>query len=308
MVLNLLSHGVSLVQLIYDERDVKLTEDEETLWRMFYRHSGLSKLLFKSLLAPCMLVINYIPGEILETDRYFYIILDGVVDASIVHNVNEPRSQVVLCSGAAFSLKLLQNNNYIPRPSIFGWETMTATCRTRVRAYRFAEADLKRLSRLSDTKDAWNALLITTLSNIASRLYTADHPDSDGRLTTKEGSSSQKTFRHAIFRELEDFEQPDPLCAGSGRAAVGVFGVVRHLLHAARDSFSVSFLRPRMPGIRHGHLPAPPSDDPLLMRMVDDVVCDEETAVSYSEVPSFDFEKLSISRAILGKETHYSAV
>jgi hypothetical protein len=44
----LLLHGFALCRLVFDERTVKFqTEEEEQLWRFFYRRSGMGRLEFK---------------------------------------------------------------------------------------------------------------------------------------------------------------------------------------------------------------------------------------------------------------------
>ncbi|PSC68883.1 expressed protein isoform D [Micractinium conductrix] len=44
-------HGLSLYRLLHDERRIKFnSEDEEQLWRFFYRRSGMGRLEFKQVL------------------------------------------------------------------------------------------------------------------------------------------------------------------------------------------------------------------------------------------------------------------
>ena len=90
--------------MLRDERNVELTDDEETLWRMIYRHSGLSKLQFKVKLCPHFTVVDAKAGEDLDMS-YFYILLDGVISAEAFNGNTGKKHVFPMCSGQAFPLQ-----------------------------------------------------------------------------------------------------------------------------------------------------------------------------------------------------------
>ena len=56
---------------------------KEALWRYVYRQSGISRLLFKSYVAPHFDLVSVKCDEQLDTSTFFFIILDGSVDIKV---------------------------------------------------------------------------------------------------------------------------------------------------------------------------------------------------------------------------------
>lgn len=61
-------HGASLLNLILDERPVQLSDDEEALWRLFYRTGGLSAHLYKNIVSPYVKIVTFEPGQVIPTE------------------------------------------------------------------------------------------------------------------------------------------------------------------------------------------------------------------------------------------------
>jgi hypothetical protein len=238
--LNLYTHGSAFLGLVHDERYVELTEDQAALWRMFYRHSGLSQMLFQKLLAPRLKVVELHEGDEIPTLDFFYIILEGVVRVDL--SMNEKEGRLWLCSGSIFPIRHM-GFNYIPRCTMFHKQRLSAVCDTKVRLFRFTDSDLAELSRNNLAKDAWHALLISVLSEIVERPW--------------KDNETPNPARGEIFAELQDWEQPKATFAGSGGALRFPFS---HLWETAKSSFSVPWpIKPWPVGLRHGKLPAPPA-------------------------------------------------
>jgi hypothetical protein len=100
--------------MFYDERNIKLSDDEYTLWLMFFRHSGISKLQFKARLCPNLQVIELPAGttccSLSDSPcsfhmEYFYIVLDGVVSAEAFNGNTGKKHTFPMISGQMFPLQ-----------------------------------------------------------------------------------------------------------------------------------------------------------------------------------------------------------
>lgn len=70
--------------IVLNERKIWLPEESMPLWRMLYRNSGLSQLLFKQFIYPSKFQLIHIKaGTDIPVDNYLFIILDGVADTQI---------------------------------------------------------------------------------------------------------------------------------------------------------------------------------------------------------------------------------
>jgi len=86
-------HGSSLLRLLFDERYVQLREEEEEVWRMFYRRSRISRLLFKKQILPSLELRRYEPGDLIsgpDQPQRLHVILQGRAYAKV---------QVARCGG-----------------------------------------------------------------------------------------------------------------------------------------------------------------------------------------------------------------
>jgi hypothetical protein len=105
-ILGMYIHGSSLVCLIFDERAVQLSQDEEILWRLFYRTGGLSALLFKKIVAPHLEVVEFEAGVDIPVDNYFYVLYKGRVTLEILED-GKIVSERICRSGEMFDFKYL---------------------------------------------------------------------------------------------------------------------------------------------------------------------------------------------------------
>jgi hypothetical protein len=105
-IIGMYIHGSSMVCLILDERKVDLTEDEDVLWRMFYRTGGLSALLFKKIVASHLEVVEFEANVDVPVDNYFYILYKGRVQLRIWED-EKVITERICQSGEMFDFKLL---------------------------------------------------------------------------------------------------------------------------------------------------------------------------------------------------------
>ncbi len=105
--LNLLIHGLSVVRILYDERQIELTEEQEALWRFIYRHSGLSKAQFQTMLCPHVELVEFEKGDSIPVTGKFYIVLDGVVAADANQVGTMKTHSMPIVSGEMFPLQYM---------------------------------------------------------------------------------------------------------------------------------------------------------------------------------------------------------
>ncbi|PRW58379.1 hypothetical protein C2E21_2934 [Chlorella sorokiniana] len=109
-VLCLLFHGYSLARLVWDERPVGFrSEDEEQLWRFFYRRCGMGRLEMKQVLRYGRWVRVPAGQAIMSgTDAHlrFYVLVEGLAALRDVYEgtATKPRTQFSSC---CFSFQLL---------------------------------------------------------------------------------------------------------------------------------------------------------------------------------------------------------
>jgi hypothetical protein len=105
--LNVLIHGLSVVRILYDERTIELTVEQEALWRFIYRHSGLSKAQFQTLLCPHVELVQFRKGDSIPVTGKFYIVLDGIV-AAVANQVGTMKTHsMTIVSGEMFPLQYM---------------------------------------------------------------------------------------------------------------------------------------------------------------------------------------------------------
>jgi hypothetical protein len=242
-LIGLYVHGSSLVCLILDEREVTfISEDEASLWRMFYRTGGLSARLFKMIIAPHLEIVEFEAGENIPTENYFYIVYTGRVNLQ-VYGKDDLKVERTTFSGEMFDLKYLGMFN---EKSIFEINTLTCTSETKTKLFRFSRVDMKKIAHHRLAKGVWQSLLINNLS-----------------WDSKFGESYCDKF----FDPLEDWEKPKQWAAGSGSA------LKNPELHLYRY-MCVSFSSPwpfggHLTGLRQTMLSQPPQGKlpPLFHRM-----------------------------------------
>ena len=242
--LGLYVHGASLVHLVLDERRVKLSPEEEALWRMFYRTGGLSMRLFQTVVASNMEVVNYPPHENIPTDDFFYILYKGKVDLYVYGQAdNELKVERTLGSAEMFDVTYL---GFFSDDSLFVRNQIRCRTQTRAQVFRFSRSAMKKIAHHNFAKHVWQSLLINNLSKIVE--------------SERNGSLSAPSACDAIFDPLEPWEQPKPTYAGSGRA---LDNFMRHLFRYLVSSFSPPWPFGGHPtGIRQVLLPAPAQSNP----------------------------------------------
>lgn len=226
-------------------------------------------------MAPCFELVNAKEGTKLDTNQYFYIILDGAVD--IESTVAGSTKENTLVSGQSFDIKHLRplamgrsayhKESQSQRLTPFTQQQISATTSIDSKLFRCSSGHMNELYSHREVKDASQGLLIATLSDMAERQYMTNPPlpndsirmemldEENGQLLDSVRSSFIST-RSAVFAPLEDFEEPPSYLAGSGG---GFKGIHKHLCH----TFQVMFLLPWpfMPwrsGLRQaGSLPVP---------------------------------------------------
>jgi hypothetical protein len=104
---NLYVHISTVVRLLNDERQVKLSADEQALWRMFYRIGGLSQKLFKRHVATYCTVVKHEHGEKINTEKYFYIVYRGTVKLTVTDDYGAIVSSRQAQSGQIFDFRAL---------------------------------------------------------------------------------------------------------------------------------------------------------------------------------------------------------
>ena len=237
-------HGSSAVRLLFDEAStVEMgDDDQEALWRYFYRRCGISRLLFKSYVAPKFELVDMNEGDRLDTDAYFFIVLDGLIDTK--QTVGGVEREFVLSSGASFSIKHLQHlfwgrssqaeQRYLRGVTPVIHEELKASVYSPVaRVFRCRASDLIDLSNQPVTIMAAQGLLVSTLADIAERKW-MDTPTAD-ELIDEEGQKF-KTPRGLVFASLDPCELPKPYLAGAG-GFKEVHFTFRHILFTLKAFF-----------------------------------------------------------------------
>jgi hypothetical protein len=270
-----LVHGSSFIRLFYDERHIDLpSEEHEMLWRYFYRHSGMSRSQFNALIVPHLKLEEFEIGDPIPCQEYLYMIIDGSVVADIVHEEapDQPK-RLRMASGDLFPLRHI-SQNFTPRIVVFHKTVIynpsaeSETCR----AFSIPRKQLEAMATNHNARDAWSALLIATLAEVAEHQYADEEAilgdssefssrggfttsvESSRSLSTMESGSSSFAKYHPLFGPLNRSEEPDPLAAGGGG---GLSHPFQHL--AMYLKLSVHMPWPwgdTAVGIRH-HLPPP---------------------------------------------------
>ena len=287
--LNLLMHGLSVIRIFYDERHVELTTDQEgaPLWRYIYRQSGLSKEKFKKFILPTLELVEYEPGQEIPLEGRFFIVLEGVCHAEAEHlsmsttSVSVPEQQhlqnqeqeqnqrsqsirISIVSGQMFPLQHMCLE-YMPTDNVFTRTWMSpVVAATHCKLYSFPSQRMKDMSKHSATRDAWMALLVSTLAMIAERPYFQQQQQQQQDQHQNSMNSDPYCYdrslhfetRNRLFDPLEPSEEPDHLSAGSSFVLENPFG---HLWHSMKQSFYFPWPIGQWPiGLRHNM--SPPTD------------------------------------------------
>ena len=217
-------------------------DDQEALWRYFYRRSGVSRLLFKAYLAPKFELVDMNEGDRLDTDAYFFIVLDGLIDTK--QTAGGVERKFLLFSGASFGIKHLrhlywgrssQAEQSYPRgfTTVVHEQLDASVYSPTARVFRCSVSDLVALSNQPVTRVAAQGLLISTLADIAERKW-IDVPAAD-KVKDEEGQEF-KQARGLVFASLDPCELPPPYLAGAGGFKELEFNF-RHILFTLKAFF-----------------------------------------------------------------------
>lgn len=256
-VINILIHGCLVVRMYWDERPVKnVSEEQDALWRYIYRHNGLSKMQFQSIIAPHLQLLTFEQGEIIPTDDMFYIILDGEVRAQVREiNSEQPAYSIEILSGEMFPIQHL-HAKYLTQATIFSRRSINPVAATKtVRVFALPVKHLNEMYRDPRTRAAWMGLLIVSLSAMVER---------------KESSTGTalryEQQRHPLFGPLDPSEEPPVLQAGSAHA---LHRPLRHFWEYCKQSFIFPWPLGGYPtGLRHDLLPPMDKDVALSMSQI----------------------------------------
>jgi len=270
----LVIHGPNCISMHRDERPITLTDDQEKLWRYIYRHSGLSRLLFFNLIVPTLKLITFEQGEDIPVADHFYIILEGMVTAETVHDETGTKAKMKIFSGEMFPVAHIYNN-YMNRDSYYGRQFMEPVAASKtVKAFVMPVETLHSMTFNPKANDAWKAMLIATLAQIAEAPYKdfSEHPTES---VIASNDAEMSTTVNKLFDPLDASEEPDPDLAGSGKALYRPF---RHIWKYCKLTVWIPFISPWPVGLRHT---LPPPTDPKKEK-VEDLVKDANDSLLMS--------------------------
>ena len=241
--LNLYVHCTTVVRLLRDERPVQLTEDEEALWRMFFRIGGLSQRMFKTTVARHCVVVTHDKDEKLDVSRYFYILYKGCVKLTVTDDYN---GNIVSArkaqSGQLFDFRALGLLDHNPNLAKHRLEAVVTV--SRVTLFRFPRESMPTIANHPRTRLMWKELLMENFLRIVQRYF-------DRRMRL-ENTADGQAYINPIFLPLEPSEQPNPLRAGSGLA---LKNPLRHVWASMLWSFAPPWPFQGPPqGLRHNQL------------------------------------------------------
>lgn len=234
-------HMSSVVRLLMDEAHVPLTDDEEALWRMFYRVGGMSRKVFKDQIAAHMTVVHVKKGQSLPVVDFFHMTYKGVVEIKIYEN-DKLLSTNTDGSGCMFDLKSL---GLLQAHTPMANHVLEVTALSDGTFFQFSNKDVRRIATIRHTKSVWQTVLVGTLARIAVQ-----------RLPEEDSKSRADPLRiDPLYLPLSKAELPNPLIAGSGRA---LERPLSHIGYCMKTFFTPPWpFSQHVSGIRHGMLPAP---------------------------------------------------
>lgn len=243
-IANLYVHMTSAIRLILDERRVVLTEEEEALWRVFYRTGGVSKKVFFNTVGQHMKTVYYKNNERIPVSTHFNIIYKGSVRVNVSHR-GQILSSLRQRSGYMFNVKdlgLLHNEAQLEKREVTAESKSDLTC-----VFQFPIEKIREISHLKQTRNVWQAMMMESLDRIAQRFFDNEEDVEKAKIEKSD------EYVLPLFFPLQEWEEPFYLQAGSGKTLNNFF---RHIGFSAIKAFSPPWgFHPT--GIRHATLPAP---------------------------------------------------
>ena len=255
-------HGSSAVRLLIDEMPVHLGDNEhEMLWRYFYRHSGVTKLLFKKHIGHRFEIKSFEENEQLDPENYFYIIIEGSVRLNV--EMDGHNSQFLLRSGYACGAKHLHSCMTSPMLSI-QMQKLEAYAITKCKLYCCTAKNMKEFTTCRAVKDASQGLLTAVLSDIAVKhFFMINSQDGEMKVDIENQAllERENDEMSPLFQPLQDFERPKPYLAGGARTTKDI---MHHFVHLLRRRLLLPWpLSSWIPGLRQiGSLPIPMCKSP----------------------------------------------
>lgn len=250
-------HATSLIRLILDERPVlDLTDDEEALWRMFYRCGGLSKKIFHDKILPNVQVVDVKAGSIIPTNKYFYILYKGSIRVTVTSGTPGCPCTVreyIDTSGQVFDLK---DMDLLHDRTPFEGDKIEVMSLTDIKVFQFTKDNIRTI--VHTHKSIWQTILIENLI----RFVAKEKECHQGLGKTIMDSN----YCHPQFLPLEDWEQPNQYEAGSGMVLINFDTFIRHIGRTMYQSLSVPWpIRcSQAIGIRQTQLPVPKQSNTAL--------------------------------------------
>ena len=244
-ITNLYVHVSTVVRLLHDEVPVKLTEDEEALWRMFYRTGGLSQRMFKKTVANYCEVVTHQKDEKISTDKYFYIVYKGTVKLTVTDDDGATVSSRQAQSGQLFDFRAL--GLLMDHQSLEKHRLQAVVAVSNVTLFRFPRHEMPKIASHPSTRLLWKEILMENLLRIVRRYF-------DKRMRSRTLLDG-RAYLNPIFLPLQPWEVPHPLRAGSGRA---LLTPLAHVWASMQWSFAPPWPFQGPPeGLRHTQLLGP---------------------------------------------------
>jgi len=249
-------HISSVVRLLQDERHVTLSDEEEALWRMFYRVGGLSRKLFQYQILPHMAVVHVPKGTEVKVEEYFHIVYQGAVSIHIYQD-DQLLTATQDGSGALFDLKKLGLMQY-HTPMAKHRLQVTTICECTL--FQFSNSDIRHIANAKNTKSVWQSIFIGVLARIAVRRLPPNdsgnpHDDYPHPPPKQASFYLEANYIDPLFAPLSKAEEPNPLLAGSGQA---LEQPLQHVWYCMQRFFTPPWpFSQHAVGIRHTMLPAP---------------------------------------------------
>lgn len=268
-VLNLYVLFSGIARLLMDESQVTFASDEEeALWRLFYRLGGVSRKVFQSNICRHMKVVHCKPGQKLSVESNFYILYKGIVNLDIYD-----KDQVIATgqdgSGSMFDFKnlgLLHNEKRFKSQRLDVVVVQDATL------FQFSNDSIRAMSAVPKVKSVWQTIFLENLSRIVCNLETAGYQQQQPHEQAMP-PTWRKDFIDPLFHPLNETEEPQPFYrAGSGQTFPNA--LFWHIGYSAYHSFRWPWpLGGHLIGLRHDSLPAPTKNSlkkPSLVTATDD--------------------------------------
>ena len=267
-VMNLYIFTTGIVRLLLDETHTPPKAELDPLWRFLFRMGGVSRRQFQKYIAPKVAFRRYNKGDLLPTDKYFFIVYKGVVQIEVHdlrkttkdqannnnnnnNNNNKSTSRVVQSfldgSGTIFDYKALGLVNMTTYKETVQKQNLVATAESEVFVFQFSQSNIRSISLNPTFTQCFSTIFIGALARTMTILHD----------TSRAQKYMDPSHVAHLFLPLEPKEQPANFLAGNGQA---LNHIVAHMWHYMKVTFSLPWPIGHEPyGLRH-NLKAPQSN------------------------------------------------